>query len=122
MFGTRGPADPLLSSNGWAKVKAHWRTLRLPCQAPRCHLPGVPIDYDGPYLVTIRGKRTINRRAFHCGHIVSRRKARLLRWSAERTNAVGNTRPEHAACSVKAGAREGRAAQTTVRLITSRQW
>jgi len=112
MFGPRRRADPLLTTHAWRLVKQHWRDLRPPCMAPRCHLPGIPIDWDGPYLVTTpSGRRTINPAAFNCGHIVSRRRARRLGWPESRINDVSNTRAEHARCSVKDGAREGRAVQ-----------
>jgi hypothetical protein len=126
VFGPRGKPDPLLTSTGWKRVRAHWIDQRLPCQAPRCVMSSRVIDYDGPYWLTVRGRKTINPWAFHCGHIVSRRTARQLGWPESEVNSVANTRPEHAQCSVKAGAREGRAVQsvTTTRrkLITSRQW
>ena len=114
MFGPRRRADPLLTTHAWRLVKQHWRDLRPPCMAPRCHLPGIPIDWDGPYLITtLSGRRTVNPAAFHCGHIVSRRRARRLGWPETRINDLSNTRAEHARCSVKAGAREGRAARAT---------
>ena len=113
MFGSRGRADPLLNTSGWRKVRDYWISKRLPCQAPRCHLPGRPIDYDGPYWVRTRsGSTTINPYAFHCGHVVARRDAYRLGWNEQQINSVENTRPEHARCSVKAGARIGRRVQS----------
>lgn len=134
MFPRGSRADRLLNTTGWRRVRAHWIAQALPCQAPRCHLPGVPIAYSGPYFTVVNGHRTINGAAFHCGHIVSRREAKRMGWTEDRINALANTRPEHALCSTRAGAREGNRAQRQAgrypthlppakpRLDTSRDW
>lgn len=71
------------------------RAQRRPCA--RC---GGAIAYDEPYwLITINGRRKINPRAFHCGHIVSR-----IRGGS---HALTNLQPEHAGCSIRSGASEG---------------
>ena len=101
--GPRTAHDQTLSTKGWAKVKAHWIRLQLrQCQATRCLLPGVPIDYAPPYT-----KRT----SFSCGHIVPRWKAKALGWSVEQINGIANTRPEHAYCGKVDGARMGQQRQ-----------
>lgn len=109
-FTNRGPADPALGTTTWAAIKTYWRRARQPCA--RC---GRPIDYDRPYWLTIAGRRTINPWALHVGHIVSRRRGRALGWTEDQVNALANTRPEHARCSVRSGAREGNAAQRAAR-------
>ena len=48
---------------------------------------------------------------FVAGHIVSRRKARLLGWLPEQINALANLRPECRSCSNRSGAREGQQAR-----------
>ena len=83
--------DPEYQAN-----RAIIRAQRQPCA--RC---GDGIDYDGPYWLIRNGRKTINRLAFHCGHIVDR---------ADRPDhSLANLRAEHAGCSVKSGARSGAA-------------
>ena len=119
--GPRTASDPGLNSRAWLDVKAHWRAIREPrCQAPRCLHPRVPVDYDGPYwLYTRSGRRTINRYAFHAGHIVGREQARRLRWPADAIYCIGNSRPEHAACNISAGARRGQIIQARRREVNA---
>ena len=95
--------DNAYTGKQWEANKRHWRTLRKPCA--RC---GGAIDYDAPYHVTVRGKRTINKRALVVGHIVGKADARAKGWTEEQTNALANTQPECAGCSIKSGAQRGR--------------
>ena len=101
--GPRSPHDQTLSTKGWARVKQYWIRLHLPtCQASRCLLPGIPVDYTPPYT-----KRT----SFNAGHIVPRWKAKALGWSVERMNSIANRRPEHRLCNMTDGARTGQKRQ-----------
>jgi hypothetical protein len=83
---------------------AHHRTVQTqPCStqaaapaALRC--VGRTIDYTKPG-------------SFVAGHIVSRRKAKLLGWTEDMINARSNLQPECRSCSNKTGAREGQQAQ-----------
>jgi hypothetical protein len=117
--GPRTPSNPLYSSRGWAKVKNHWITLRHPiCQAPRCLYPGIPISYEKPLT---------RRLSFNCGHIVSVRNGLLRGWTQEQIWSLANSRPEHRACNIADGARQGQKAQAAkmaarVNLQTSRRW
>lgn len=113
---SRGSGDPLLKGKDWSAIKAHWRRLRLPtCEATHCKARHVPIDYDGP-----RGPYSLD-----VGHIVSRAQAKAMGWPRSMTNAITNTRPEHATCGRSAGAREGnthRARPSAQQTRTSRDW
>lgn len=116
--GPRTPTDPTLSSKAWAKVKAHWIRLRIPCQAKPCLMPGIPIDYMPPFTRPT---------SFNCGHIVPRWKAKLLGWTIDQINALANSRPEHRRCNVSDGARHGQRrqrakAKVRVQLDDSRRW
>jgi len=116
-FPRRTRADPLLRGTQWTGTggpRAYWLARRGPCRAQPCKFPGAPIDYDGPYWVPTTTGRvttpsgyTINLLAYHCGHIVSRSLGKRLGWTAAQINALGNTRPEHAGCSVSDGGRLG---------------
>jgi hypothetical protein len=88
------------------KVREYWRRSGRPCAV--C---GAAIDYAGPRYLVVNGRRVQNPRALVVGHIVSRRKAKLLGWSAEQINALSNTRPECQRCSNLSGARDGQRAQ-----------
>jgi hypothetical protein len=94
------------------------RAQRRPCA--RC---GGKIAYDEPYwLPTSTGRRKVNPRAFHCGHIRSR--------ISGGGHELSNLQAEHAGCSIRSGAREAnrrrrlKAGQVTVwpQLDTSRRW
>lgn len=123
----RAAPDPLLQTHDWrTKVRAHWMRQRLPCA--RC---GKAIDYDGPrYLPTPPGRpRRVNPRSLAVGHKVSRRRAKLLGWTAQQVNALSNTQPECVDCSNRSGAAEsnaGRSRRPVVPLVskpvTSRDW
>ena len=89
-------------TKGWAKIREYWRGQRLPCS--RC---GCAIDYDGPYMIMVRGKRTVNPRYLVVGHITSVATATALGWPDTQTYALGNTRPECWTCSNRSGARSG---------------
>jgi hypothetical protein len=113
--GPRTPKDPLLNTPQFRTNRAALKRLRLPCA-----ICGRAIAYDQPH-------------AFVAGHIVSRRKAKLLGWTASQINALSNLRPECKPCSNKTGAREGQQAQRAklkgtaqvknVRVFdTSREW
>jgi 5-methylcytosine-specific restriction endonuclease McrA len=91
--GPRKPRDPLLDTPLFRANRAQLKRLRLPCA-----ICGRVIDY------TQSG-------AFVAGHIVSRRKAKLLGWTPAQINALSNLRPECRSCSNKTGAREGQQAQ-----------
>ena len=88
------------------------RAQRRPCA--RC---GGPIAYDEPYwLITITGRRKVNPRAFHCGHIVSRNRGG--------SHTLSNLQPEHAGCSIRSGAREsnGQNGHTIKRIEADVRW
>jgi 5-methylcytosine-specific restriction endonuclease McrA len=91
--GPRQARDPLLDSPLYRKNRAQLKRLHLPCA-----ICGRAIDY------TESG-------AFVAGHIVSRRKAKLLGWTPAQINALTNLQPECRSCSNKTGAREGQQAQ-----------
>jgi hypothetical protein len=91
--GPRKPKDPLLDSVLFRTNRAQLKQLHLPCAV--C---GKAIDYTRPG-------------AFVAGHVVSRRKAKQLGWTAAQINALSNLRPECRSCSNKTGAREGQQAQ-----------
>jgi hypothetical protein len=91
--GPRKPRDPLLDTPLYRKNRATLKQLQLPCS-----ICGRAIDYTQPG-------------AFIAGHIVSRRKAKLLGWTPAQINALSNLRPECRSCSNKTGAREGQQAQ-----------
>lgn len=105
--GPRTPSDPLLHTKEWQRVREYWRGQGRPCAV--C---GVAIDYTGPRYFLVAGRRVQNPRALVVGHIVSRRKAKLLGWTGAQINALSNTRPECQRCSNRSGAREGNRAQT----------
>lgn len=102
-----GKADKAYASKQHQSNRAHWKRLRQPCA--RC---GQSIDYDAPYRIIRQGRNTINPRAFVCGHIVSKRKARLMGWPESKVNALENSQPECARCSTRSGAAEGQVART----------
>jgi hypothetical protein len=121
--GPRTANDPTLSSRAWAKVKQHWRALRLPCT--RC---GKAIDYDGPKYLIIGGRKRQNPRYLVVGHIISRYEARRRGWTEDQTNAISNSQPECVDCSNRSGARLGQKVQAAkavrVRAVLdeSRRW
>jgi len=78
----------------YVRNRAIIRAQRRPCA--RC---GRAIAYDEPYWITTRGRRRINRRAFHCGHIVAR--------ADGGTHELANLQAEHAGCSIRSGAVDG---------------
>ena len=90
------PADPAIKTAEYrarrARLKAEARSVAAPCA--RCR---GPIDYDGPYWLTINGRRVVNPRAFVAGHVIDR--------------AAGGghdlLQPECARCSITSGARTG---------------
>jgi hypothetical protein len=108
----RWDRDPMFLKN-----RAIIRARRGPCA--RC---GGEIDYAAPYWWIVDGKRRVNPRAFHCGHIL----ARVNGGGHE----LSNLQAEHAVCSIRAGAREANrrrraAAQAVVwseRPATSSRW
>ena len=89
---SRGNGDPLLKGRDWEKIKAHWRSRRLPCA--RC---GRPIDYNQP------GRPD----SLDVGHIVPRDEAKARGWTRAMINSVANTQPECRTCSRSAGAAYG---------------
>ncbi len=91
--GPTTPRDPLLDTPRYRRNRAHLKKMRLPCA-----VSGKAIDYTKP-------------QAFVAGHIVSRRKAKLLSWTEEMTNSLANLRPECRSCSNRGGAREGQQAR-----------
>jgi 5-methylcytosine-specific restriction endonuclease McrA len=93
--GPTTPRDPLLDTPLYRRNRAILKRMRLPCSV--C---GKSIDYTKPG-------------AFVAGHIVSRRKAKLLGWTADQINSLSNLRPECRSCSNRTGAREGQQAQRT---------
>ena len=106
--GPRTASDPLLHTAEWRRIRDYWKRSGRPCAV------GVAIDYTGPRYLVANGRRVQNPRALVVGHIVSRRKAKLLGWSAAQINALANTRPECQHCSNRSGAREGQRAQAAV--------
>jgi hypothetical protein len=120
----RGPnsdRDPLLVTPQHRANRRHWQRLRLPCA--RC---GKPIAYDQPTFFVVNGKRIMNPLALHVGHIVPRWRAKQLGWTPAQTNALSNSQPEHARCSVRAGARDGNRVQRPLKrrvvVDSSRRW
>lgn len=95
----RWDSDPLYKKNR-AIVKAQ----RRPCA--RC---GKAIAYDQPYFLIVNGRRTINRRAFHCGHIIDRARGG--------THDLANLQAEHAGCSVRSGAQLGQRRQKLLAVL-----
>jgi hypothetical protein len=92
------------------------RAQRRPCA--RCRRP---IDYDAPYwLITSTGRRKVNPLSFHCGHIVARINGG--------THELANLQAEHAACSIRSGAREANRRRKAIRVVvwpqldSSRRW
>ena len=104
--GPRTPSDPLLHGRDRQRIREYWKRSGRPCAV--C---GAPIDYTGPRFFVVAGRRAQNPRVLVVGHIVSRRRAKLLGWTAAQINAIGNTRPEGQRCSNQTGAREGQRAQ-----------
>jgi hypothetical protein len=94
--GPRKPRDPLLDTPLFRANRAQLKRLRLPCAICRRS-----IDYTQP-------------RAFVAGHVVSRRKAKLLGWTPAQINALSNLQPECRSCSNKTGAREGQQVRVPV--------
>jgi hypothetical protein len=92
--GPRTPKDPLLTTALYKRNRAQLKRLRL----QPCAVCGRTIDYTKPG-------------SFVAGHIVSRRKAKLLGWTEDMINARSNLQPECRSCSNKTGAREGQQAQ-----------
>ena len=91
--GPSTPRDPWLDTPRYRRNRAQLKRLRLPCAV--C---GKAIDYA-------------KAGAFVAGHIVSRRKAKLLGWTEEMANSLANLRAECRSCSNRSGAREGQQAQ-----------
>jgi hypothetical protein len=92
----RGPAtprDPLLDTALFRRNRRILKAQRRPCSV--C---GAAIDYS------VKG-------SMHAGHIVSRRKAKLLGWGDAQVNALSNLRVECRRCSIRSGAREGQLAR-----------
>ena len=84
----------------WRAVQRYWRAelARRPlhCEATRCLHPGRPIE-----------RRAHTPLSLDVGHVVARAEAVRLGWTIEQTNALSNTRPEHAQCGRTDGARVG---------------
>ena len=78
----------------YIRNRAIIRAQRRPCA--RC---GGVIAYDEPHWIVVNGKRKVNPRAFHCGHILSRAKGG--------SHALANLQAEHAGCSMRAGSSDG---------------
>lgn len=98
----RGPRTP--RTNRWDRdptYLANRATIRA--QRPPCWRCSQPIAYDEPYWITIRGRRTVNPRAFVCGHIIDRARGG--------GHELSNLRAEHARCSITSGARLGQQRQ-----------
>jgi 5-methylcytosine-specific restriction endonuclease McrA len=91
--GPSTPRDPLLDTPLYRRNRAILKAMHLPCAV--C---GRTDMYSKP------GQ-------FVAGHIVSRRKAKLLGWPEAQTNSLANLRPECRSCSNRSGAREGQQAQ-----------
>lgn len=94
-----------------AELKARAEALGLSCA--RCH--GF-IDYAGPYRVTVGGRLRVNPRAFVAGHVIDRASGHVDHTLLQ---------PECAWCSIKSGARAGRAKQGPVRAsrpVTADLW
>ena len=91
--GPSTPRDPLLDTPLYRRNRAILKAMRLPCA-----LCGRTDMYSMP------GQ-------FVAGHIVSRRKAKLLGYTEAQTNALSNLRPECRSCSNRSGAREGQQAR-----------
>lgn len=89
----RWDRDPLYIRN-----RATIRAQRRPCW--RC---GGAIAYDQPYWLMVKGRRTVNPRAFVAGHIVDRARGG--------THELSNLAAECAACSIKSGAQLGQKRQ-----------
>lgn len=96
-FAPRPDRDRWDSDPTYIRNRAIIKAQRRPCA--RC---GGAIAYDEPYWVVsaLTGRRTINRRAFHCGHKLSRINGG--------SHDLANLQPEHAGCSISAGAKLGR--------------
>jgi hypothetical protein len=113
----RGPVidlDPT-RARSWVALRAYWRQVRGVCG--RC---GMEIDYDGPRYVRVGGgRRRENPWALDVGHILGADLDPRQWW------APVDTRPEHARCNRRAGARYGnrkRAATRRSFLRTSQHW
>ena len=104
--GPHGPDDPLLATARHRANRAYWKRQKRPCA--RC---GGAIDYTGKTFIVINGKRRLNPLALVVGHIVGRYEAKRMGWNEAQINALSNTQPECARCSVKSGARLGRRLQ-----------
>ena len=103
--------DPLLKTSQWQANRRYWVA-----NATACELCGVALDVS----VGARGPH-----AMDVGHIVSRRDAKRMGWSAREINALSNTRPECRTCSRSAGGRVGghaRSRPAVMRPVTSRAW
>lgn len=94
-FATRANRDRWDRNPEYIRNRAIIRAQRRPCA--RC---GGAIAYDEPYWLInpLTGRRKVNPRAFHCGHILSRHRGG--------SHALSNLQPEHAGCSIRSGARE----------------
>jgi hypothetical protein len=115
-FSTRPDRERLDRDPDYVRNRAIIRAQRRPCA--RC---GGVIAYDAPYwLLGPTGRRKVNPWAFHCGHIVSRHRGG--------SHTLSNLQAEHAACSIRDGAREsnGHNGHTThpvsVRPDTASRW
>lgn len=97
-------------------LRTYWvRAKVAQCHADHCLYPGLPIDYSGQ-----RGPLALD-----VGHIVP-----AYTQPHRRAWAISETRPEHAACNRKQGARIGgirvhakrRTQRAVISLDTSRTW
>lgn len=91
---SRPSGDPRLKTPAWRAIVAHWTRLQpTDCQATRCLLPNIPIQYGGR-----RGPAHLD-----VGHIAYRVADQRQTWRLE------DTRPEHARCNRTAGVHLGHA-------------
>ncbi len=93
-----GPADPRLKSATYKRTRAQLKReakARGDCCA-RCR---GAIDYDGPYWLSIGGRRRVNPRAFVAGHRVGR--------ADGGGDELANLQAECARCSIDSGAKDG---------------
>ena len=97
----RGPRTA--GGERWADAEYRRNRAILRAQRRPCARCGGRIAYDEDYWVTVNGRRTINRRAFHAGHIVDR--------GHGGGHELANLQAEHAGCSVRSGAQLGQRRQ-----------
>lgn len=98
---TPSTGDPALKTPARRALREQIRRLGLPCQASRCLLPGVPVDYR----TGARGPA-----AYVLGEIHPR-------WLGGDPADPANVRPEHWRCNAAAGA----AITNTIRRARSRR-